>query len=311
MTGGAGFLGRFVVRSLEGRGQEVTVLSRSPVDGRRTLLADLTRGGIDLPPEGFRRVYHAAGLAHVEPRTHEERQRFAAVNVEGTRRLLTGLEQCRRLPEAFLLVSTVAVYGLAEGVLLDETAPRAANDAYGLSKRQAEDLVQDWGARQGVRTSVVRLPLVAGRGAPGNLGKMVAAIAAGRYLGVGEGAARRSMVRAVDVAAALPRVAEAGGVFHLTDGQHPSFAELEAALAAALGRRPPWHLPLPFARGAAAAGEALGTLTGRRMPFDGRALVKMTSTLTFSDEKARRALGWAPTSVLNSVRELLDARASS
>jgi len=306
VTGGSGFLGRRVVRSLERQGREVTVLGRAVVPGRRTVLVDLSGGGIDLHAEAFQCVYHVAGLAHIEPRTDEERGRFAIVNVGGTRTLLAALEQCRQLPESFLLVSTVAVYGLEEGVLLDETTERRANDPYGLSKRQAEDLVQEWGARHGVRTAIVRLPLVAGRGAPGNLGRMVAAMARGRYLGVGTGSARRSMVRVTDVAAVLPEVAQSGGIFHLTDGQHPSFAELEAALAAVLGRRPPWHLPMPLARAAAGAGEAIESLTRRRMPLDRRGLVKMTSTLTFSDEKARQALGWAPTRVLDFVPELLD-----
>jgi nucleoside-diphosphate-sugar epimerase len=113
------------------------------------------------------------------------------------------------------------------------------------------------------------------------------------------------MVRVSDVAAALPAVAKAGGIFHLTDGHHPSFAELEASLAAALGRRPPRRLPMPLARAAAVVGDAVESLTRRPLPFDRRVLARMTSTLTFSDAKARQAVGWAPTPVLDSVRELL------
>jgi nucleoside-diphosphate-sugar epimerase len=136
---------------------------------------------------------------------------------------------------------------------------------------------------------------------------MVSAIAAGRYLGVGTGTARRSMVRLADVAEVFPKIAVVGGVFHLTDGFHPSFAELESAIAAALDRRPPLRLPTPLARAAAVAGDVLELLVRRRMPFNHRTLVKMTSTLTFSDEKARRLLGWQPTRVLDFVRELLES----
>lgn len=305
VTGGSGFLGRHLVRHLEEQDHAVTILGRSPVSGHATVLVDLSRGEVDLHGQAFREVYHVAGLAHLEPRTDEQRQRFTEVNVEGTRRLLAGLEHARDLPQAFLLVSSVSVYGVEEGVLLDETTERRAVDPYGLSKRRAEDLVLEWGACRGVRTAIVRLPLVAGPGAPGNLGRMVAALGTGRYLGVGAGTARRSMVRVRDVAAALPAVARAGGIFHLTDGHHPSFAELEAALAEALGRPPLWRLPMPLARAAAVAGETIELLTRRRMPFDRRVLAKMTSTLTFSDTKARRELEWAPTRVLDAVRELL------
>jgi nucleoside-diphosphate-sugar epimerase len=308
VTGGSGFVGRGVVRFLGEQACEVTVLDRSPAEGRPTLLVDLGRTPIDLGPETFHHVYHLAGLAHLVPRTEEEKRLFTTVNVDGTRSLLQGLEQCAELPRTFLLVSTVAVYGVEEGELLDETTPRRADDPYGLSKRQAEDLVLEWGERRGVRTAILRLPLVWGPGAPGNLGRMVKAIAAGRYLGVGRGEARRSLVRLADVVEALPRLEEVGGVFHLTDGHHPSFAELEAALAAALGRGRPWRLPLALARGAARAGDALGALTGLGMPFDSRALSKMTSTLTFSDERARQRIGWTPGRVLDFVPELQAGR---
>src|SRR5690606_7779589 len=144
----------------------------------------------------------------------------------GTEHLLAALERQARLPEAFVLVSTVAVYGREAGEGLTEATPREAEDPYGLSKRQAEDAVQAWGARHGVRVGIVRLPLVAGTGAPGNLGAMVQAIRRGRYLGIGDGSARRSVVLAADVARVLPAVAERGGTYNLTDGRHPSFAEI-------------------------------------------------------------------------------------
>jgi nucleoside-diphosphate-sugar epimerase len=270
------------------------------------VLGDLAQAAPDFRGEAFAHVYHAAGLAHLEPRTDEERERFTRVNVEGTRALLKGLERCRELPASFLMVSTVAVYGAEKGELLDERTERRALDPYGLSKRQAEDLVQEWGERRGVRTAVVRLPLVVGPGAPGNLRRMAAALAAGRYLGMGKGVARRSMVRVEDVAAILPKAAETGGVFHLTDRFHPSVGELETALASALGRRPPWRLPMPLAHAAAAIGDVLETVMRAKMPFNRRILSKMTSTLTFSDEKARQELGWRPARVLDSVDELLD-----
>jgi len=314
VTGGSGFVGRAVVRSLRERGREVTVVDRSPAGDYPTVLVDLGRTPIDLRRERFEHVYHVAGLAHLVPRTETERGLFTTVNVDGTRALLEGLERGVELPRTFLLVSTVAVYGVEEGELLDETTPRRAADPYGMSKRQAEDLVLEWGERRGVRTAIVRLPLVWGPGAPGNLRRMVRAIAAGRYLGVGRGEARRSLVRLADVVEALPRIEEAGGIFHLTDGHHPSFAELEAVLAAALGRHRPWHIPMPLARAAAEVGEAVQSLTQSRMPFNRRTLAKMTSTLTFSDQKARREVTWAPTRTLDFAQELLgtpsDASAS-
>jgi nucleoside-diphosphate-sugar epimerase len=203
-----------------------------------------------------------------------------------------------------VFVSTVAVYGLECGSGLDEGTPRRATDPYGESKKTAEDLILEWGEKNGVTVGIVRLPLAAGAGAPGNLGAMVAALRNGRYLGVGGGDARRSIVLARDVARILPCVAEVGGVYHLTDGHHPSFRELEDALCEALGRPSPKRLPLPVARAAALAGDVAGGI-GLKAPFSSRAMRKMTSTLTFSDEKARTALNWQPARVVDAAAELV------
>ena len=80
---------------------------------------------------------------------------------------------------------------------------------------------------------------------------MIAGLRRGRYAGIGDGSTRRSMVLATDVAAALPELAALAGVFHLTDRQHPSFSELEAAICEALGANfavPATHLRGPDVR---------------------------------------------------------------
>jgi nucleoside-diphosphate-sugar epimerase len=226
------------------------------------------------------------------------------VNIEGVRHLLDGLARGPGLPQAIVLVSSVAVYGRDQGTLIDENEPRRAVDPYGFSKRAAEDALAAWSEQHGVRYGIVRLPLVAGRNAPGNLGAMMRALRRHAYVGVGDGLARRSLVLAPDVAAILPAVAEHGGVFHLTDGHHPTFTELERTLAGAMGRRPPSRIPLRVARTAARMGDAVEQLVARPMPLTTSRLQKMTTTLTFSDERARRALGWRPRRVVDHVKEL-------
>ena len=304
VTGASGFLGRRLVPILAGLGHEVAVVSRTPVEGVRTFLGDLT-GEFNLSGANCSQLYHLAGLAHLVPRSEREGRRFFEVNVEGTRNLLRRLDLAGEVPRSAVLVSTVSVYGLESGELLDEDTPRRATDPYGASKAAAEDLVREWGDRRGVRVGVVRLPLVVGRDAPGNFGAMVQALRGGRYFGIGSGTARRSMVLVDDAARALYEVAASGGVFHLTDGRHPSFAEIEKAIASGLGRRSPGHLPLWAGKLAARVGDLAEHVTRFRMPLNSRTLAKMTTTLTFSDQKARRALGWNPRSVVDCIPGIL------
>ena len=305
VTGGCGFLGRHVVAHVLTGGQRVVRLDvAAGAAATDFIAADLAVGPPDLSAMALSTVFHVAGLAHVLPRDAKTRQRFFDVNVEGTRNLLLGLNAASGLPESLVLVSTVAVYGLKEGKDFDEQTSRGATDPYGESKLQAEDLVMEWGERMGVRIGIVRLPLAAGTGAPGNLGSMLSALRRGRYLGVGKGDARRSMVLAKDVARVLPQVAEVGGIFHLTDGHHPSFRELEEALCRALDRKNPKRIPTLAARALGVAGDVMAA-AGGAFPFTSRSFHKMTSTLTFSDDNARRELGWSPTRVVDAAAELV------
>src|SRR5262245_33932156 len=306
VTGGTGFVGRHLVQNLESRGDTITLLCRSSANGHKTILGDLTAKNLDFSGQHFSTVYHVAGFAHVVPRSEAEREMFFQVNVEGTHNLLSQLIQLERLPQALVLVSSVSVYGREEGELLDETTPRQASDPYGVSKCQAEDAVLAWGAERGVRIGIVRLPLVVGSNAPGNLKLMIDSLRRRRYCGVGSGAARRSMVLAADVSRILPAIAKLGGTFNLTDGYHPSFLELEEALCDALGRRPPFRLPIGAVKTAGRAGEALNSALNLNLPITTAVARKMTSTLTFSDARARRTLGWRPESVLDNIADIVN-----
>jgi len=302
LTGGAGFLGRMLARGLRESGVEVTIADLRELPGYRCRPVDLTRSEtLDWGGERFDMLVHAAGLAHRKPANEAERRQFFEVNEGGTRKLLESLE-AGRAPGLAVLISTVAVYGREEGELLGEDTPPCAGDAYGTSKLAAEKAFLAWAERNGVRWTILRLPLVYGPDPPGNLGAMASAMRAGRYRGIGSGEARRSLVWGMDVGRALLRAASAGGVFHLTDGRHPRFREIEEAMAEGLGLRPPGRIPGWAGWCAAAAGSLMAAAAGWRAPLDLDRYRKMTRTLTFSDARARREFGWEGTSVLEWMR---------
>lgn len=276
--------------------------------GYRVLTLGRTEGAIrtdlatqqpDLSGNAINLVVHAAGKAHSLPRSTEESQAFFQVNRDGTRRLLQALELLKNRPDAFVLISTVAVYGCETGEKISEEVALSGKTPYAESKIQAEEVVQTWCAQQGVRCCILRLPLVVGAEAPGNLGKMEQAIRRGRYVHIGAGSARRSMVRADDVARIIPKAAQTGGIYNLTDGIHPSVRELGDALARQIGPRRIPTVPIGFARILARLGDGINGMIGRKFPFDSIALEKMTGSLTFSDQLAREKLGWQPRSVLS------------
>lgn len=299
VTGGSGFLGRHLVAGLHEAGVEVTALGRGEQEFSGWIRADLTRPEtLQLGRRPYHAVVHAAGLAHIAPRSREDSQRFFAVNARGTQHLLAALDRLPQAPEGFVLISTVAVYGRTAGELLNESTPAEAKDPYGASKIETERLVREWADARGVCCAVLRLPLVFGEDPPGNLGALSSAIRRRRYAGIRPGTARRSIVWARNVAGIIPRAAKTSGIYHLTDGEHPTLRQLELAYAAKYGVSAPPSLPRAAARLVAWAGDPLTALLGDRVPLNSRRFEKMTCTLTFSDDLARARLGWNPDRVL-------------
>jgi nucleoside-diphosphate-sugar epimerase len=292
LTGGTGFLGYFISKAISESNILVT-LSRNI--GQYSICLEQK---VPVFFEKFDLVIHAAGKAHTVPKTSLEKQAFFDVNFKGTQNLLQGLEESQSLPKAFIFISTVAVYGEENGINIPENAPLLAKDPYGLSKIQAEQLVLDWCNRNNVICTILRLPLLAGQNPPGNLGAMIKGIQKSYYFNIAGGKAKKSVVLAEDVARFIVKVAEIGGIYNLTDGYHPSFAELSNHISIQLCKEKSMNMSLWLARIIA----KFGDLLGNKAPLNTNKLKKITSDLTFDDSKAREAFGWNPTPVLEGFK---------
>ena len=291
LTGHTGFLGQ-IIHNFLCQYIDVFTLSRSKGDFTFLLERD-----IPLFDRYFEVVVHNAGKAHTLPKTDIEKQAFYDINVNGTINLLKGLE-LNVLPKKFVFISSVAVYGLSNGTFINESSELSAKDPYGLSKIQAENLVNDWCMKHGVICTIFRLPLIAGQNPPGNLGAMIKGTRKGYYFNIAGGSAKKSMVLASDVAKYLLKASEIGGIFNLTDGYHPSFFELSENISRQLGKNRPNNLPLLLAKVSA----LIGDFFGAKAPLNSDKLCKITSDLTFDDTKAREAFGWDPTPVLEGFK---------
>ena len=285
LTGGTGFLGKAVCKTFS---SNVITLGRS-------CFSDIS---IDLSEEipiltQYDLVIHAAGKAHSIPKTESEKKTFYKVNYEGTLNLLKGLEKSG-FPKRFVFISSVSVYGQESGIGINEEHKLDAKDAYGLSKIEAELLVQKWCYEHNVVCTILRLPLLVGKNPPGNLGAMIKGITKGYYFNIGGGKAKKSMVLADDVAEFIPIVANIGGVYNLTDGYHPSFFELSSAIARQIKKSAPMNMPLFIAKAIGFMGDFLGS----KAPINSLKLKKINADLTFDDSKAR-SVGWQPRKVLD------------
>lgn len=291
-TGGTGFLGRNIKPLLDER-YEVTTIGITDADMIKSNFVT----GVPTLTECYDIVLHAAGKAHIYPKTEAERKSFYDVNLTGTVHLCDALEKAG-VPKAFVYISTLNVYGDEPGNMdTEDSRPLVGSSPYADSKIKAEEYLTEWCKKNNVMLGILRPSLLAGKGAPGNLGAMINGIKTGAYLSIAGGKARKSVLMADDIANLVPLVAAKGGVYNVCDDHNPSFGELEATIAKQLGKRKPLSIPYWMAKCLALVGDVFSSF-----PINSQRLKKIVTSDTWSNEKAKRELGWQPMDVLKNYK---------
>ena len=291
-TGASGFLG-YNIRPILEKDYDVHTIGLTDDDDIKINMAK----EVPLINTHYDVVLHAAGKAHTVPKTEEEKQVFYDVNYQGTVNLCKALENAG-IPKSLVFISTVAVYGCEFGELIDEYQPLKGDSPYAKSKIMAEEYLTNWCLDHQVRLGILRPSLLAGKNAPGNLGAMVKGIQKGFYLNIAGGKVKKSILMAEDIAHLLPLLEEKGGIYNVCDSYQPTFGEISASVAKQLGKHKPLSIPYWMAWCMAKVGDLLGN----KAPINSYKLEKMTKSLTFSNDKARKELGWEPLDVLTNYK---------
>ncbi|MDE5996976.1 MAG: NAD(P)-dependent oxidoreductase, partial [Muribaculaceae bacterium] len=115
---------------------------------------------------------------------------------------------------------------------------------------------------------------------------------------IGGGQARKSVLMVNDIPVLIELMKDKGGIFNVCDDHHPSFKELENSIALQLEGKRVIGIPLWFATLCAKVGDLLGS----KAPINSQKLSKITKSLTFSNAKAKKELGWQPTDVVSNFK---------
>jgi nucleoside-diphosphate-sugar epimerase len=304
VTGATGALGPAVVRAFLSAEWDVRTLSRSSpaADAVAATVphfsAEVTdQQALEHAMHGVDVVVHMAALLHVaNPPTRLEHE-YQRVNVQGTAAVMAAARA--RSVRRVVALSSICVYGAQSG-LLDENSAPAPDTMYAASKLQAEHEVLESRTSTGAPLAVVlRLAAVYGPAIKGNYQRLVEHLARGRFVAVGNGSNRRTLVFEEDVARAIllasTHPSAPGQIFNVTDGECHTVTEITAAIAAALGRRPPrlW-VPLSLARGGISSVEALARVLARTPPVTRAALEKYTENVAVSGARIKETLGFEP-----------------
>jgi nucleoside-diphosphate-sugar epimerase len=300
ISGGTGFLGKYFYEYWKSIGYSVDSIGRGT---KNEIIFDLSKSTPNLSKE-YQYFIHCAGKAHVIPQNDKEENEFYLVNENGTKFFLNAISMQSKKPLGVLIVSSVSVYGLTFGHLINEKALLKAKDPYGKSKINSEKIAIEWGILNNIKISIVRLPLVVGKNPPGNLKAMINAIKSEKYFNISGGIAKKSMVLATDVAKFSFSVIKIGGIYNLTDSKHPNFNELSKTIANKYGKNNVKNIPIFAAKILSVICDLLNNIFKLKIPFNESVLNKMISDLTFDDNKARK-IGWNPNSVLTNNNKWL------
>ena len=309
VTGGAGWLGTNLLNRLVGDGREVRALvlpsEALAVRARYSSTVDVVEGDIrDQAAVGTWAagaeapvVVHLAGVIH--PAKVAD---FQTINVDGTRNVL----------EAALAAGAQRVVVMSSNSPLgtnptrehrfDESSPYDPYLGYGRSKRAMEELVDDFHARYGLATAMVRAPWFYGPYQPPRQTLFFEMVRDGKAPIVGDGGNMRSMsyvdnlVQGIELCAT--HAAAEGGTFWIADARPYSMNEVIDTVEAMLEeagipcRHQRMRLPAIAGTVAYAVDAALQKVGLYQQKI--HVLGEMDKNIACSIEGARQALGYDP-----------------
>lgn len=305
VTGATGVIGPTLVRRLLAEGYRVRVLlRRTPPPGVvpedvapenvERLQGDITdSAALDEATQGADVVFHLAAKLHATGTGAELRDEQRRVNVEGTRNLVRAASAAG--VQRLVHFSTINVHGPSRPPeVLDEDSPIRCDSWYAETKLQSEEIVL---AESGA--VVLRLAAVYGPRMKHNYPRLVRALDRRRFMHVGSGENRRTLVYEEDVAAAAVLAAEhpraTGRVYNVTDGRVHTMNEIVSTICKALGRRPPrLHLPVPLLWTCAAVAEYTVGMFTPRFPLNRQLVAKLVEDVAVSADRIQKELGYRP-----------------
>ena len=289
ITGATGSVGPRVVHSLHQAECQIRTFSvDTPASGMfpqsvEVLIGDVTdQVAIQSAIRGVDAVVHMAALLHIVNPPPELREKYERVNVGGT--------------------ATVVEAAIKAGVkrVLNEQSPTHPDTFYAQTKCAAEQIVLNARGADGQPLgTVLRLGAVYGSRIKGNYERLTHALAHHRFIPVGNGLNRRTLVYDKDVgrtavlAVSLP--AAAGRIFNVTDGEFHPLNEIIESICFALGRKPPrFSLPSGIIRSVAGATEGGYHIFGLRSPITPEMIDKYTEDIAVNGRLIQKELGFLP-----------------
>jgi len=290
VTGANGFIGSNLCVFLKEKGYSVRAAIRNNVCDISGVDEYIQVGDINELTDWQQALDGRDAVVHLAARVHimndsmvDSLDAFRKVNVFGVERLAR--MAVRAGVKRFIFISSVKVNG--EGALrpYTENDLPEPQDAYGISKMEAEQALACVAVETGLQTVILRLPLVYGSGVKANFKNLIKII--GFPLPFKDINNQRSfiylgnLVDAISTCIIHPKAV--GETFMVSDGQDISTPDLIKMIASARNKKPILFSLHPG---------ILNTLC--RIAGKAKEMEKLTGSLLVDSSKIRNLLGWKP-----------------
>jgi uncharacterized protein (TIGR01777 family) len=247
ITGGSGFIGRSLCQQLLERGDELTVLSRSPsnIASRCGKTVHALSSLDELKPDDhFGAIINLAGEPIADARWSDQKKgQLRESRIDITHQLIDYIKRAKQKPQTLISGSAVGYYGDSGDALLDEQSP--FHDEF------THQLCRDWetaaseAAELGVRVCLLRTGLVVGRKG-GFLSKMLLPFKLCLGGRLGDGKQWMSWIHINDLVNLILHLldnSELSGPFNGTAPTPVNNAEFTRTLGRSLHRITPFPIP--------------------------------------------------------------------
>jgi nucleoside-diphosphate-sugar epimerase len=314
ITGANGFIGKFLCKVLNSSDRSIRGIVRTlntPINSSK--IEYVSVGDMNSKINwrehlnGFDCIIHCAGKAHVMNKKKESKDSNAyhLANTEVTKVLAEQAAEAgvkRLIFLSSVKVNGESTYQINNKQKFSHKDISNPKDPYAISKLEAEKALWEISSRTGLEVVVVRLPLVYGYGAKGNLARLIKLVRSRIPLPLSKVKNQRSMIgidNLVDLLIqCIDRPEASGKTFLASDDEDLSTPELIELIASSLGRRANlFSLPIFVLK-------FLGSIFGKSEEIN-----RLVGSLRIDKSYIKEILNWTPPiSVKEGIRRMVQGK---
>ena len=174
ISGGQGFLGSYLATNLSNSGHVVKTIGRSK---ENDIVVDLSQNFFKVQ-SNFDYIIHTASIVHNELHNQSFSSPIIMTDLQITENFLKSISEIKF--KKFIFLSSVSVYGLNCGIQIDTNQSTLPLSGYGLSKLINEKIIGK--SINNEKLLILRLPLVNGPNAKGNIKKAKEGLICGKMI---------------------------------------------------------------------------------------------------------------------------------